>query len=195
MDYLSLLKLYLEKSNPITIAVLGILSLYFILVNWTFFYRFLILTFWIARERRSLETVRMGGREPPLTSFLSQCMVEMTPESGDYCLFDATRRSTKGLTLLAIVASTSPFIGLFGTVVSILETFYLLGKEKGSLTTISTSIGEALVATAAGILVAIFAYTYHLILKRKAYELISYLKMEIDILLQQRRNHDHVPMG
>jgi len=188
MRQIDLLLAYLERSSTITIAVLVVLSLYFILVNWIFFYRYLILTFWLGREKRSLEAMKMGNRRPALNSFLNSCTIasRFTKENGEYCIFDATKESTKGLTFLSIAASTSPFVGLFGTVVSILETFYILGKSKATLSTISASIGEALVATAAGILVAIFAYTYHLILKRKAYELISYLKMQIDIMLLDR---------
>ena len=188
MKQLDLFLDYLEKSNSVTIAVLVLLSIYFILVNWVFFYRYIVLGSWLSKERASLESLKMGNKRPALTSFLAKCNFFSSPskESGDYCIFDATRLATKGLTLLSISASTSPFIGLFGTVVSILETFYILGSTKASLSTISSSIGEALVATAAGILVAIFAYSYHLILKRKAFEVISYLKMQIDILLQYR---------
>ncbi|MRJ02807.1 MAG: MotA/TolQ/ExbB proton channel family protein [Epsilonproteobacteria bacterium] len=188
MEQFSLITSYLEKSNWITIGILILLSLYFILVNWIFIYRYITLTLWLGREKGSLESLRMGNKRAAMNSYLNRCMIgnKPTQESGDYCIFDATRASTKGLTFLSIAASTSPFIGLFGTVVSILETFYLLGSTKASLSTISASIGEALVATAAGIFVAVFAYSYHLILKRKAYEIISYLKMQIDILLQYR---------
>jgi flagellar motor component MotA len=179
---------YLDKSNAITIAVLVLLSIYFIIVNWVFFYRYIVLATWLSREKRSLETLKMGSKKPALSSYLHRCSfgAAFNEKTGDYCIFDATRASTKGLTLLSVAASTSPFIGLFGTVVSILETFYILGTTKASISSISASIGEALVATAAGILVAIFAYTYHLVLKRKAYEVVSYLKMEIDLVLSYR---------
>lgn len=97
---------------------------------------------------------------------------------------DAIRSSTKGLTLLSIIASTSPFIGLFGTVVGILETFSALGSQKSaSLTVVAPAISEALIATAAGISVAIFAYTFHLLLKRQAYELGSILQSQSDMVL------------
>ncbi len=179
---------YLQKSNAITIAVLVLLSIYFILVNWVFIYRYISLSMWLSREKSSLETLKMGNKKPALNSFLHRCAFGSTfnEKTGEYCVFDATKLSTRGLTLLSIAASTSPFIGLFGTVVSILETFYILGSTKASISTISASIGEALVATAAGILVAIFAYSYHLILKRKAYEVVSYLKMQIDVVLSYR---------
>jgi len=102
---------------------------------------------------------------------------------------DTVRVSTKGLTLLSIVASTSPFIGLFGTVVGILETFSHLATQKSAaLSLVAPAISEALVATAVGIFVAIFAYTFHLILKRKAYELSSVLSSQIDIVLSKYKD-------
>jgi biopolymer transport protein ExbB/TolQ len=97
---------------------------------------------------------------------------------------DTVRTSTKGLTMLSIIASTSPFIGLFGTVVGILETFSgLANQQSASLSVVAPAISEALVATAGGIGVAIFAYTFHLILKRMAYELSSLLESQSDIIL------------
>ncbi|NPA03955.1 MAG: MotA/TolQ/ExbB proton channel family protein [Epsilonproteobacteria bacterium] len=188
MGQLELILSYLDRSSTITILVLILLSIYFILVNWIFFYRYLSLGFWLKKERFSLETIQMGNKKPAINSFLAtHCQSEKITkkEYGEYCTFQATTQSTKGLTFLSIAASTSPFIGLFGTVVSILETFAIMGSSKTSLATISSSIGEALVATAAGIFVAIFAYTYHLLLKRKAFELISYLKMQLDLLVER----------
>jgi biopolymer transport protein ExbB/TolQ len=100
---------------------------------------------------------------------------------------DTVRVSTKGLTLLSVVASTSPFIGLFGTVVGILETFSHLATQKSAaLSVVAPAISEALIATAVGIFVAIFAYTFHLILKRKAYELSSILSSQADVILSKR---------
>ncbi len=99
---------------------------------------------------------------------------------------DTVRVSTKGLTFLSIVAATAPFIGLFGTVVGILETFAKLSAQKSAaLSVIAPAISEALVATAAGIFVAIFAYTFHLVLKRKAYELSSVLSSQVDVVLSK----------
>ncbi len=97
---------------------------------------------------------------------------------------DTVRTATKGLTLLSIIASTSPFIGLFGTVIGILETFSgLANQQSASLSVVAPAISEALIATAAGIAVAIFAYSFHLILKRLAYELHSLLESQSDIIL------------
>jgi len=57
---------------------------------------------------------------------------------------------------LATVGSTSPFIGLFGTVVGIMKSFQQIGvKGSANLATVAPGIAEALIATAAGLLAAI----------------------------------------
>lgn len=95
----------------------------------------------------------------------------------------AQKRATSGLAWLSVIASTSPFIGLFGTVVSILETFAGLGNgANSSLSVIAPTISEALVATAAGILVAIPAYSFNILLKRRSYELVSVIEQQVDLL-------------
>ena len=57
---------------------------------------------------------------------------------------------------LATVGSTSPFIGLFGTVVGIMKSFAEIGaKGSANLATVAPGIAEALIATAAGLMAAI----------------------------------------
>jgi biopolymer transport protein ExbB/biopolymer transport protein TolQ len=62
----------------------------------------------------------------------------------------------RGLALLATVGSTAPFVGLFGTVVGIVNAFHQIAANEGSgLGAVSSGIAEALVATALGIAVAL----------------------------------------
>lgn len=62
----------------------------------------------------------------------------------------------KGLGGLATIASTAPFVGLFGTVVGIINAFQAMASSgSGGLATVSAGISEALVVTAFGLLVAI----------------------------------------
>lgn len=67
-------------------------------------------------------------------------------------------------TFLATVGSTSPFIGLLGTVVGILTTFRHIGESgSASLAVVAPGISEALIATAVGLVAAIpavMAYNY-----------------------------------
>jgi biopolymer transport protein ExbB/TolQ len=61
-----------------------------------------------------------------------------------------------GLGLLATVGSTAPFVGLFGTVVGIVNAFQSMAASgQGGLGVVSSGIAEALVTTALGIGVAI----------------------------------------
>ena len=71
----------------------------------------------------------------------------------------AGRRAQSGLGSLAIVATSSPFIGLFGTVWGIMNAFRNIAVMKNTnLTVVAPSIAEALFATAIGLAAAIPAY-------------------------------------
>jgi biopolymer transport protein ExbB/TolQ len=62
----------------------------------------------------------------------------------------------RGLGMLATIGSTAPFIGLFGTVVGIINAFRgIAATGSGGMAAVSGGIAEALVATALGIFVAI----------------------------------------
>jgi biopolymer transport protein TolQ len=68
-------------------------------------------------------------------------------------------RVENGLGVLAIVATASPFIGLFGTVWGIMQSFQAIAVQKNtSLAIVAPSIAEALFATAIGLVAAIPAY-------------------------------------
>jgi biopolymer transport protein ExbB len=73
-----------------------------------------------------------------------------------------------GLTLLASIGSTAPFVGLFGTVLGIMHALGDIGKTgSASLDVVAGPIGEALVATAIGIAVAVPAVlAYNFFLRR-----------------------------
>lgn len=65
-------------------------------------------------------------------------------------------RLQRSLTFLATTANTAPFIGLFGTVWGIMNSFHAIGLAKSaSLATVAPGISEALVATAIGLGVAV----------------------------------------
>jgi biopolymer transport protein TolQ len=76
----------------------------------------------------------------------------------------------KRLGVLATVASSAPFIGLFGTVWGILNAFHKIGLEgSANVAAVAPGISEALIATAAGLAAAIPAvlgYNYFVALAR-----------------------------
>ena len=65
-----------------------------------------------------------------------------------------TSNLRKGLGGLGSTATVTPFVGLFGTVLGIINAFGLL-KNGGSIDTVGPAIAEALVSTAFGLLIAI----------------------------------------
>lgn len=67
-----------------------------------------------------------------------------------------TDRLEHGLSMLATIGSTSPYVGLFGTVWGIMDAFLGLGNvQQATLQTVAPGIAEALIATAMGLFAAI----------------------------------------
>jgi biopolymer transport protein ExbB len=84
-----------------------------------------------------------------------------------FALRKVRRELEMGLTVLASIASTAPFIGLFGTVWAIYHALITIGSTgQTSLPAIAGPVGEALIMTAAGIAVAVpAALGYNLFLR------------------------------
>ena len=77
----------------------------------------------------------------------------------DSVIAKETRRVEEGLGSLAIVATASPFVGLFGTVWGIMDAFRSIATQKSTnLAVVAPAISEALLATAIGLAAAIPAY-------------------------------------
>nr|CAI78614.1 biopolymer transport proteins [uncultured delta proteobacterium] len=75
-----------------------------------------------------------------------------------------SQRLSRAIPFLATTGNTAPFIGLFGTVWGIMDSFHgIAQKGNASLAVVAPGIAEALVATAAGLIAAIpavVAYNY-----------------------------------
>ena len=69
---------------------------------------------------------------------------------------EAVTTLERRLTWLATIASVSPFVGLFGTVMGIIDSFHGLGQAgSATLRAVAPGISEALITTAAGLFVAV----------------------------------------
>jgi len=183
---------YLSESSAITFIVIATLSLYFLATFSIFIYRYRLINKRLKVEQKSLSMLYTSNEDTPNPD--SILYNYMNRADGDLekilkaAISDTIRVSTQGLTQLSIIASTSPFIGLFGTVVGILEAFGRLGNAKSaSLQVVAPAISEALIATAVGIFVATFAYSFNLLLKRKVYELNSTLESASEILVSRNK--------
>jgi biopolymer transport protein ExbB len=83
-----------------------------------------------------------------------------------YLTLERTRLE-RGLTALATLGSNAPFIGLFGTVLGIIQAFGSLAAQSSSTMSVMTGISEALVATAIGLFVAIPAVVAYNVFSRR----------------------------
>ncbi len=93
----------------------------------------------------------------------------------DVSIAREVERLESNLLVLATVASTAPFIGLFGTVFGIMNSFQSIATSKNtSLVVVAPGIAEALLATAIGLFAAIPA-------------LIAYNKFQGDVAKAQAR--------
>jgi biopolymer transport protein TolQ len=109
-----------------------------------------------AREWREMR--RAGG--------ISSSAVQMFQDRCDRLMQAAIQRETaqagKGLPVLATIASSAPFIGLFGTVWGIMNAFTAIAQAKETnLAVVAPGIAEALFATALGLAAAIPALIFY----------------------------------
>ena len=78
----------------------------------------------------------------------------------------------KGMPVIKVLIALCPLMGLLGTVVGMIRAFNVLNVSSGQPFAITGGVGEALVATAAGLCVAILALA-----------LLSYFRMRLDVVL------------
>ncbi len=97
-------------------------------------------------------------------SFFIENQFSLAKESLENATALLTAKLDSGVFFLAIISSVAPFIGLFGTVWGIMDSFFEIGNQgSASLPVVAPGIAEALVVTAMGLAVAIpavFFYNY-----------------------------------
>jgi len=102
-------------------------------------------------------------------SFFFEHQTEIAQEKAQKETSKAARRLNWGLHILAIMSSTAPFVGLFGTVWGIMDSFFEIGnKGSASLTVVAPGIAEALITTVAGLVVAIPSVVFYNLFVHKA---------------------------
>lgn len=179
---------FIHNSSFIALFVLFWLSAYFVATLWVFFYKFFLLKNACLREQNSLDAILTGKGIVPSDPLFQNITKRPSKELLLIWRSQVQKRITTGLVVLSIISSTAPFIGLFGTVVEILDAFGKLGGGgQVAFDVIAPIISQALIATAGGILVAIPAYSFFLILKRRAYDISVLVQMQIDILSVEKK--------
>src|SRR6188768_1634054 len=97
---------------------------------------------------------------------------------------------------LSSIASAAPFIGLFGTVWGIMDAFLRIGVEKSaSLPVVAPAIGEALIATAFGLVAAIPATIGYNYVDNRIGEMIDELNASADVWVETLAEAERAPTG
>ena len=92
----------------------------------------------------------------------NKAVVDRASLQMDVAVSRETARMESGLSTLAIIASSSPFIGLFGTVIGIMNSFREIASQgETNLTVVAPGIAEALFATGLGLFTAIPALIFY----------------------------------
>ena len=87
------------------------------------------------------------------------------------------QRASALMSPLASIASSSPFIGLFGTVYGIMDAFVRIGAAKSaSLPVVAPAIGEALITTAIGLACAIPAVIFYNAIDKRLGDFVAELE-------------------
>lgn len=165
-----------------TLFAVIVLFFYCVVALSIFLYRLSNVTRFYNFELSVLD-VLLRGQELPYDAYFKPC--EGLNVKLNIFYNEASKSLSEGLTWLSIIATTSPFIGLFGTVISIYFTLVTIDGS-GDISKVASPIGHALVATACGIISAVLSYTFHLIIKRKVYECLNVLESQISILNNEK---------
>jgi len=115
-----------------------------------------------AELAKATKAVKPSGADEALSPQSEDGMIVFLERSlGRACSAEASKME-KALGFLATTGNTCPFIGLFGTVWGIMDTFKGIGaRGSATLAVVAPGISEALIATAAGLAAAIPAVIFY----------------------------------
>jgi len=178
---LTILGLFQHADIVVKCIIIGLLSAS--VVCWAMTFEKLIRVWLVNREIKQLEKSGQTGTLPAAKSsgliraIIDAARTEWTEGAHDgstgevrdrleIAMRSATKRQLKGieqgLPFLATLGSAAPFIGLFGTVWGIMNSFTAIAQSKDtSLAVVAPGIAEALFATAVGLAAAIPAVIFY----------------------------------
>jgi biopolymer transport protein TolQ len=126
----------------------------------------------------------------------SSQLIEASRRGMRVALLKESDRLEHSLSMLATIGSTSPYVGLFGTVWGIMNAFHGLGNvQQATLAMVAPGIAEALIATAMGLFAAIPA----VIAYNRYADQVSRIELRYDTFVEELstilQRHASVPKG
>ena len=101
----------------------------------------------------------------------------------DMAYSEAAMRLRARLNYLSMIVTLSPLLGLLGTISGMIESFNIFNLQAGQPLAITGGIGEALIATATGLCVAILALIVHTYFAQRLDEMLAKLEKAASIVL------------
>lgn len=145
-------------------------------------------------ERDHLEKLRTNS---PLGAILAAVVAhrqrsrEVIREAAEDTGRQVVHRLNKYLNALGTIATISPLLGLLGTVSGLIRMFLVITTAGiGDANALAGGIGEALVATATGLVVAIIAYLFHRYFRGRVLDLAVDMEREASLLIDSL---EHAP--
>ncbi|MBJ7549443.1 MotA/TolQ/ExbB proton channel family protein [Marinomonas ostreistagni] len=147
----------------------------------------------LREDRMTLEYIRSMQAQSGLSSILAagllsskhgrRAMKESIQEAANHVIHELERF----MSTLGTIAAIAPLVGLLGTVVGMIKVFNVLMEQgAGNTQLLAGGISEALLTTAAGLLVAIPALAFHRYFARRIDELVVNMEQQstklIDVL-------------
>jgi len=97
------------------------------------------------------------------------------------------------LNYLSMIVTLAPLLGLLGTISGMIESFNIFSIQSGQPLAITGGIGEALIATATGLCVSIFALCVHTYFAQKLDENLTALDKAVNIVLANLGGQHETP--
>lgn len=112
---------------------------------------------------------------------------DITKEAIEQAASNAVHEMERFLTALGTIAAVAPLMGLLGTVLGMISVFNeIMAQGTGNAGVLAGGISEALITTAAGMMIAIPALIFHRIFERRIDEIVIFMEQEavklVDVL-------------
>ena len=134
-----------------------------------------------------------AAQEDNAAAFVAQEGIRAAAEGKDLRLALDTAYSTAAaelrahLNYLSMIVTLSPLLGLLGTIAGMISSFQIFNLQAGQPMAITGGIGEALIETAAGLCVAIFALVVHTVFAQKMDDILTVIEKADAIISSEGR--------
>ena len=135
------------------------------------------------RKRKIDEVAPAVEGKDNMVAYLARAAGEDVPMTLDAAYGEAAMLLRARLNYLSMLVTLAPLLGLLGTISGMIQSFSIFNLQAGQPMAITGGIGEALIATATGLFVAIFALVVHTYFAQRLDTMLTLLEKTMNTLL------------